>query len=697
MTDRAQRVALAVIVLAALLAALYGAFLLPILEGADENCHLDYAWCLASAGRLLSLGSPPLVALAPGQAIPVVHPDLWLLTVRTDLLAVRWNPERRMPPGYGSPDYFAKLNAESSGLGAAFQRNPFVMAQYPFGWYALVALWLGLVNRFDHQLVSLFFAARMTSVALLGVSLVAVRGILRELRVPNLRSLLMTAAYGFFPLTFGVSSYAHPENLSAALTLLVIWAALVARRGIRADDPQLPWVLTGLGLGALLITKYHFFACTLLATAPMLLLEVPSLSASRRRWQSRLAWLFVPSLICGAVQVWVGGGIARHTAFVPGAERGELRRSLGAVGYAALGLKNALRDIYGGGLCFRTFWGEFGWVDTPIQVGPPAVDRVFWQALQAVCLILLVLAFCWAARLGVRIARLVRGGRRGTALSLVLSNPLMTSFLLYSVLYVVLYVSTLNGFSAQGRNWLPYLLSIFWLGVFYAPRAIPSRHLAEALSKTLVVLSFLYSLALFPLGVDAIRHRYYGDADGFLPVSPAEPSRVAMGAWAVVQGGPDGRPALESDEESQRQRAADLERKRMPDSAFRVEWTAPSLPATLSAGQSLTVSVGVKNISDTTWPDPKIADPDRPTRGAYAVRLSYRFRTPAEASTLKGFDSRVELPGPLAPGESVTMEVPLKAPAAPGDYTLQFDLVQEMYAWFSLKGAAQLVIPVKVK
>jgi hypothetical protein len=37
------------------------------------------------------------------------------------------------------------------------------------------------------------------------------------------------------------------------------------------------------------------------------------------------------------------------------------------------------------------------------------------------------------------------------------------------------------------------------------------------------------------------------------------------------------------------------------------------------------------------------------------------------------------------------------APAAPGDYALQFDLVQENVAWFEDRGAHRFLVPVRVE
>jgi Ig-like domain from next to BRCA1 gene len=138
----------------------------------------------------------------------------------------------------------------------------------------------------------------------------------------------------------------------------------------------------------------------------------------------------------------------------------------------------------------------------------------------------------------------------------------------------------------------------------------------------------------------------------------------------------------------------------LPPSGFKLEWSRPEVPGSVAAGSTTLVNVTVKNTSDQSWPDARLADPGRVSGGAGAVRLSYRW-IPAghdsEFNAYKGFDSRTELPKSVAPGESVTVAVPVKAPGQPGNYNLQFDLVQELVDWFGTRSNARLVVPVAVR
>lgn len=165
------------------------------------------------------------------------------------------------------------------------------------------------------------------------------------------------------------------------------------------------------------------------------------------------------------------------------------------------------------------------------------------------------------------------------------------------------------------------------------------------------------------------------------PASSPEPTSVsASGVASVPTGGLKPPPVPKGLEP-------------LPESAFRVEWGKPKLPAPLRAGQVSPVTISVKNPSDSKWPSKGSLDPG--WAGAGAVRLSYRWMKPPSKPITPFFD-RIDLPNPLAPGESVELTASIKGPAKPGDYELQFDLVQESVAWFGDKKATRLTIPVKV-
>ena len=133
-------------------------------------------------------------------------------------------------------------------------------------------------------------------------------------------------------------------------------------------------------------------------------------------------------------------------------------------------------------------------------------------------------------------------------------------------------------------------------------------------------------------------------------------------------------------------------------SAFRLEWIGPpNAPATVPAGYVFPVTATVKNTSVQVWPDPQSSDATPYAAGS--VRLGYRWRKGSEspAPNVGYADARGDLLAPLGPGASTSLTVKVTAPPQPGDYALQLDLCQELVSWFEAKGAASLVVPVKVE
>jgi hypothetical protein len=134
----------------------------------------------------------------------------------------------------------------------------------------------------------------------------------------------------------------------------------------------------------------------------------------------------------------------------------------------------------------------------------------------------------------------------------------------------------------------------------------------------------------------------------------------------------------------------------LPDSAYRVEWGELRVPATLKPAEAARVRVGFKNVSDSTWPY------GGGTGGMlYTIRLTHRWLKPSagsEAREVIGYgDRRAELPHPVRPGESVALDDTLTAPAEPGRYLVQFDLIHEGVAYFESKGAARKTLAVIVQ
>jgi len=133
----------------------------------------------------------------------------------------------------------------------------------------------------------------------------------------------------------------------------------------------------------------------------------------------------------------------------------------------------------------------------------------------------------------------------------------------------------------------------------------------------------------------------------------------------------------------------------LPPSAFHVVWERVDAPPVMAAGSNVSIVVRFRNAGDSVWPDPQIADPAK-LSPAHAVRLAYRWLD-ANGNPVTEYRDRTELPFPIVPNQSIELPVMVTAPAQAGTYRLQFDLVQELVAWFEDRGSARLIVPLRVQ
>lgn len=102
----------------------------------------------------------------------------------------------------------------------------------------------------------------------------------------------------------------------------------------------------------------------------------------------------------------------------------------------------------------------------------------------------------------------------------------------------------------------------------------------------------------------------------------------------------------------------------------------------LDAGARILVPVTVSNIGRRPW------------RRADQIHLSYHLYQSSALPLVDG--PRTDLPRDVLPGEAVTLDAILRAPARPGEYLLMWDLVHEDTTWFSGQGVrpgvARLVV-----
>lgn len=491
---RAAPVLAAIIGASTALAATW-ALVVPLLQDPDENVHLDYVLALQAAGH-------PLTARdgrqEPDPSIPV-SPLLALLEQATQFEDVRQHPGQPMPTGYASPAFQASLDARAANLPPPAEL-PFLVSYYPVTFYAIdavvIAAALPAMGAFEAVI-----AARLVSVALLAITLLTNYLLLRKLRVDPPRALLVTAVLGLLPLTSFAGSYVQPDNLA----LLAVTSTLYLAVRVERERPA-GWLLAALGasLALLAVTKYQDFAIVFAAVAAAF--------AATRRWTRRTAFAMLagPAATLTA-QAWISLGPS-PTYFAAAPDPSGRRPSVAAL-HAALAhgppdtvlfllqqTVRALIDYFVFGQVSISFWGRFGWLDTPlIIVNEPATIAIrVALALGSIVVVALVVARLW---------RLLAAGRRSRVL--VFGNPVLTSYVGFLAFMVAAFAYTGGTLYPQGRYWLPFLPGLLYLTVVFAPRAL-RRPARRALAGRLIAGGLVgYVLVAAPFALLSVEHRYY--------------------------------------------------------------------------------------------------------------------------------------------------------------------------------------------
>jgi hypothetical protein len=119
---------------------------------------------------------------------------------------------------------------------------------------------------------------------------------------------------------------------------------------------------------------------------------------------------------------------------------------------------------------------------------------------------------------------------------------------------------------------------------------------------------------------------------------------------------------------------------------YQAAWSPLAAPAEVLPGATFAVEVTAANRSAAPWP----------ARGAARVRAGYRFVDRATGEIVQDFGPRTDLAEEVPPGGVATLAIEVTAPARPGDYLLEVDLVHEYVSWFSARGNRVASAPVRV-
>jgi hypothetical protein len=489
---RPSRVLLSALLLVVAGVCLRWVFLVPIYQAPDEPAHLDYALALHRHGGLFRISGPPKDRLA------LVHPYTHYLLDRSAEQTIPFHPEARMPPGYGLASFYAEVDAHRPSDDRFSPEEPPGLAWvYPFGYYALLACWIHLLTGLSSSLVFIFFGARLLSVVLLMGSLLCTYATARELRLGRGLSLLLTGIIGLFPLTLFVSSYVQPDNLSFTLVSLCSYLALAAHRNLRR-----PWFagVLGLALGALLVTKVHYFVCMVIPVLGLLVTDFRRRDAGVLWVVSRGALVALPPVLFGSVYLWTTWDSQNYYQTMAAPGNGSPSMPLGFV--------KAIRDFYWG-TSHKSFWGVFGWMDTPLVIHDETTTSIVRWVLRLGTWFILALTLARLMQVLAVLCRLLRRGKWQPAARSLASNAPLNSFFLFTALMVYFHVHLGNRFGAQGRNWVPFLLPIFLTAVRYAPKALRSVRHQRILSRAVLTILVSYGLVGNHYALRTIRERFY--------------------------------------------------------------------------------------------------------------------------------------------------------------------------------------------
>jgi hypothetical protein len=529
---RANVAALAVILLAGALSALW-AFRAPIFQAPDEPAHFDYSISIYNAGRL--------VRVSDGKPDWIVSPYTKYLMTATDWERLAWHSSMRAPSGYGSRPYFAKIDADAPSIRAAAPSSGvnYIAPYYPFGFYALEALWMRAVSLFTGSLVAVFFSARLLCVFLMMIGLYFNYRTALNLGIPRWTSVALLAAVGFFPLTSFVSSYVQPDNLVYALVSASLFFATELRPG------QLPFrtvAALGVALGLLAITKYQFFLSAAIPIGLFVILRTMQARLTAPRRIGALAMLIAPTIALLAVQ-YVAVNRAAGAATVSHTDmNADYLRGVVALGFAPL-IRYVVASALSGftncfitGGCAATFWQTIGWVDTPIVIVSRTFELWVRVAIGLTTMVVAVVLAFFFCRNAIRLLLAAARGHARASFRAIAGDPVFNTYICFGAIMLALYVVTNNAFGIEGRQLYPFIFPAVLCFVWYAPRALRKRH--QALSAALACVLVGYAFVASAYAYADLTQRYYGPPGAQYAIAKPPPSQLGRQEdgvlWPVV-------------------------------------------------------------------------------------------------------------------------------------------------------------------
>jgi len=167
------------------------------------------------------------------------------------------------------------------------------------------------------------------------------------------------------------------------------------------------------------------------------------------------------------------------------------------------------------------------------------------------------------------------------------------------------------------------------------------------------------------------------------PIPAADAARLAHALGPA----PDEPPAAPAAAEPVHFVRAELDRfyegRAVHPSAYRARIASTEEPVHVAPGHLRAVYLRVTNDGDERWP---WGLDQRP-----AIRMGYRWLRP-DGSLVTDATARTPFPRPVAPGDTVVVPLDVAAPAEPGEYLLEADVVHEGVRWFGAAARVRTVV-----
>lgn len=137
---------------------------------------------------------------------------------------------------------------------------------------------------------------------------------------------------------------------------------------------------------------------------------------------------------------------------------------------------------------------------------------------------------------------------------------------------------------------------------------------------------------------------------------------------------------------------AEASAPKIPDplTIFKAQITPVNVPATVKAGSEFVAEVKARNLGDSPWPHKGGKE------GENSVHFCYHWLD-ADGKMVQYDGKRTELSKDVAPTEEIPVKVGIIAPEKPGEYIIEFDLVQERVSWFKDRGSKTATATIKVE